>query len=88
MARKKKDRKSHSGPYNPYFGKFEDESQMAKRPFFTWILVVPGAVLGVFIGMKVQEPVLGPVFGGIMGIAVGSLIDKRREKRREEKEKP
>ena len=50
-----------------------DESQMAKRPFFTWILVVPGAVLGVFIGMKVQEPVLGPVFGGIMGIAVGSL---------------
>ncbi|MBU5230541.1 hypothetical protein [Intestinimonas butyriciproducens] len=88
MARKKKDRKSHSGPYNPYFGKFEDESQMAKRPFFTWILVVPGTVLGVFIGMKVQEPVLGPVFGGIMGIAVGSLIDKRREKRREEREKP
>ena len=73
MARKKKDRESHSGPYNPYFGKFEDESQMAKRPFFTWILVVPGAVLGVFIGMKVQEPVLGPVFGGIMGIAVWAV---------------
>ena len=83
MARKKKDRESHSGPYNPYFGKFEDESQMAKRPFFTWILIVPGAVLGVFIGMKVQEPVLGPVFGGIMGIAVGSLIDKKNAGRRE-----
>ena len=25
MARKKKDRESHSGPSNPYFGKFEDE---------------------------------------------------------------
>ena len=38
--------------YNPYFGKFEDESQMAKKPFFTWLLVVPGTVAGLLVAAK------------------------------------
>lgn len=81
MARKKKPTGPVEGPFNPYFGKATDESQMAKRPFFTWILAIPGLILGVFIGIGTQEPVLGPVFGGIMGIAIGSMIDKWRENR-------
>ena len=83
MARKKKKEEPESGPFNPYFGKATDESHMAKKPFFTWVLAVPGLILGVFIGMGTKEPLLGPVFGAIMGIAVGSLIDKAIEKRRD-----
>ena len=69
--------------YNPYYGKFKDESQMAKKPFFTWIFAFPGAVIGLLIGWRVQDLVLGLIFGAIMGIAAGTLLDKHLEKRRE-----
>ena len=82
MARKKKEKQPQSGPFNPYYGKAKDESKMAEKPFWTWILAVPGVLLGIFIGLGTHELVLGPVFGGIMGIAIGSLIDKAIEKRR------
>lgn len=72
--------------YNPYYGKFKDESQMAKKPFFTWIFAIPGAVIGLLVGLRVQDVGLGLVFGAIMGIAIGTLLDKWLEKRREEKE--
>lgn len=72
--------------YNPYYGKFKDESQMAKKPFFTWIFVIPGVVIGLLAGLRVQNMGLGLIFGAIMGIAVGTLLDKHLEKRREEKE--
>lgn len=72
--------------YNPYYGKFKDESQMAKKPFFTWIFVIPGVVIGLLVGLRVQNVGLGLIFGAIMGIAVGTLLDKHLEKRREEKE--
>ena len=68
--------------YNPYYGKFKDESHMAKKPFFTWIFVIPGVV----IGLLVQNVGLGVIFGAIMGIAIGTLLDKRLEKRKEERE--
>lgn len=84
MARRKKGKDpAQEGPYNPYFGKVKDDSNMAKKPVWTWALAIPGLVLGVFIGMGTHEPVLGPVFGAIMGIAIGSLIDKRRERKEE-----
>lgn len=82
MARKKKRSSTPQGPYNPYFGKVHDESQMAKKPFFTWLLAIPGLLLGILVGIGTQEPILGPVFGAVMGIALGSLIDKAIEKRR------
>lgn len=82
MAGKKKQDATPRRPYNPYYGKSTDESQMPKKPFFTWLLVVPGLVLGFFVGIGTQEPVLGPIFGAVMGIAVGSLLDKAIEKRR------
>ena len=69
--------------YNPYYGKFKDETQMAKKPFFTWIFVIPGVILGLLIGLKVQDVFLGLVFGSVMGIAVGTLLDKWLEKRKE-----
>ena len=69
--------------YYPYYGKFKDESQMAKKPFFTWIFVIPGVILGLLIGLKVQDVFLGLVFGAVMGIAVGTLLDKWLEKRKE-----
>ena len=72
--------------YNPYYGTVTDESQMAKKPFFTWICVIPGAVIGLLIGFKVQDLFLGLVFGAIMGIAVGTLLDKWLEKRKERRE--
>lgn len=71
--------------YNPYYGKSKDESQMAKKPFFTWIFVVPGAIIGLLVGLRVQDVGLGLIFGAIMGIAIGTLLDKHLEKRREEK---
>ncbi|MGN8968575.1 hypothetical protein [Intestinimonas sp. HCP28S3_D6] len=72
--------------YNPYYGKFKDESQMAKKPFFTWIFVIPGVVIGLLVGLRVQNVGLGVIFGAIMGIAIGTLLDKRLEKRKEERE--
>ena len=72
--------------YNPYYGKFKDESQMAQKPFFTWIFVVPGAVIGLLVGLRVQDVGLGLIFGAIMGIAIGTLLDKRLEKRKEKKD--
>ena len=71
--------------YNPYFGKFEDESQMAKKPFFTWLLVVPGTVAGLLVGLRVQDVLSGIFFGAVMGIAAGTLLDKWLEKRKEKK---
>lgn len=88
MARKKKEREIPTGASNPYFGKYKDESQMAKHPFFTWIFTIPGFILGVFIGIRTGELLLGPLFGAIMGIAIGSLLDKWLEKRREKKKDP
>lgn len=77
MARKKrKEGKDPSKVHNPYFGKFEDESKMPEKPFLTWILVVPGLLLGGLLGFKVENLFLGLVFGAVMGIAIGSLIDK------------
>ncbi len=72
--------------YNPYYGKLKDESQMAKKPFFTWIFVIPGVVIGLLVGLRVQNVGLGVIFGAIMGIAIGTLLDKRLEKRKEERE--
>lgn len=72
--------------YNPYYGKFKDESHMAKKPFFTWIFVIPGVVIGLLVGLRVQNVGLGVIFGAIMGIAIGTLLDKRLEKRKEERE--
>lgn len=67
MARRKKGKDpAQKGPYNPYFGKVKDDSNMAKKPVWTWALAIPGLVLGVFIGMGTHEPVLGPVFGAVM----------------------
>lgn len=83
MARKKKD----AGPrqaYNPYYGRATDPSNLPEKPFFTWVLAIPGLILGIFIGLYVEQLVMGIIFGGVMGIAVGSLIDKRREKKPEE----
>lgn len=84
MARKKK--KETQEIYNPYFGKFEDESKMAKKPYWTWILAAPGLVLGIVVAIRTGEPFLGPVFGIIMGIGAGSLIDKHREKKQEQRD--
>lgn len=81
MGRKKRKSGQSDGPYNPYFGKAQDESHMPERPLFTWALAVPGLLLGVVIGLGTRQLVLGIVFGGIMGIAIGSMIDKWREKR-------
>ena len=67
--------------YNPYYGKFKDESQMAQKPFFTWIFVVPGAVIGLLVGLRVQDVGLA-----IMGIAIGTLLYKWLEKRKEKKD--
>lgn len=78
MARGKKNKEPRQA-YNPYFGKPSDESHMAKKPFFTWLLVIPGLILGALLGRQVVNLPLGLLFGAIMGIAVGSLIDKRRE---------
>ena len=52
MARRKKGKDpAQEGPYNPYFGKVKDDSNMAKKPIWTWALAIPGLALGVFIGM-------------------------------------
>lgn len=80
MARKKKEPNEPRRPYNPYYGRATDPSNMPEKPVWTWRLAVPGLILGAVIGVIVREPVLGVVFGGVMGIAVGSLIDKHREK--------
>lgn len=76
MARKNKGDKGPRTPNNPYFGKFEDESKMPEKPFLTWILVVPGLIVGGLLGFKVENLFLGLIFGAVMGIAIGSLIDK------------
>ena len=81
MGQKKQKDKQSDGPYNPYFGKAEDESHMPERPFFTWVLAIPGLVLGAFLGIGTKQLLLGIIFGGVMGIAIGSMIDKWREKR-------
>lgn len=85
MAWKKKADKGPREPNNPYFGKFEDESHMPEKPFLTWILVVPGLIIGGLLGFQVDNLPLGLVFGAVMGIAIGSLIDKWREGRKEKK---
>ena len=86
MARKKKkEGKDPNKVYNPYFGKFEDDSHMAEKPFLTWIFVIPGLILGGVLGFKVENLILGLIFGAVMGIAVGSLIDKWWEGRKEKK---
>lgn len=82
MARKKKEKSSGDGPFNPYFGKFEDESHMAQRPMFTWILVIPGLGLGYWLGSGTGEMLMGLICGAVFGIALGSIIDKWLDKRR------
>lgn len=85
MARKKKEKGSGSGLFNPYFGKFEDESHMAQRPFFTWLFMIPGLALGFWLGSGTGKMVMGLICGAVMGIALGSVIDKWLENRRKKK---
>ena len=81
MARKKKEEKDPAEVFNPYFGKTHDESHMAKKPFFTWILVIPGLVFGVWLGLGTENLLMGLICGAVFGIALGSVIDKWRENR-------
>lgn len=74
MARKKE--KKERVPYNPYFGKVKDESHMAEKPFLTWLLTIPGAIIGAVLGWRVENLFLGLVYGAVMGIAAGTLLDK------------
>lgn len=85
MSRRKKEQAPGEGPFNPYFGKTEDESHMPEKPFFTWILVIPGLALGLWLGLGTGELLMGLVCGAVFGIAGGSLLDKWREKRRKKR---
>lgn len=83
MARKKE--KKERVPYNPYFGKFKDESHMPEKPFLTWVLTIPGAIIGAILGWRVENLPLGLIYGAVMGIAVGTLLDKWWIKRQKKK---
>ena len=85
MARKKKEANPGDGPFNPYYGKFKEESHMAEKPFFTWILIIPGLGLGFWLGSGTGEMVMGLICGAVFGIALGSLIDKWFDRRRAKK---
>ena len=83
MARKKKEERDPAQTYNPYFGKTQDESHMPRRPFFTWLLVLPGLGLGLWLGLNTERLLMGLLCGAVLGIALGSVIDKWREGREE-----
>lgn len=85
MGKKQGQGKDPETVYNPYFGKANEASHMPKRPLFTWILVIPGLGLGLWLGLGTGDLLMGLICGAVFGIAGGSLIDKWREKRHGDK---